>query len=511
MTAGQRFLPPAKPAGDGPGADTLRVPGFGSIGQSWAWLALGVVLFSMTAQRWNVALLAWIAPVPFLVAAHRLRTTRGSILLLLAVITAASLQTLKMITSPLSPAMALMFSVPAGVQWWLLLAVWAWLRRRLGSVWAMYGFVALSTLSDWASIAFGLAGSWATTANSQIDNLPLMQLTALGGLPLVGALIALVSGNIFLLIDAPMPKAHWPHAALACLALLAALTWGAVRLDELDLGPTLRAGAVVTHLGMNQGMPDAAALAANADDLFARTETAARRGAQIVAWNEVATLVAPGEEDAIRSRGSLLARRLGIDFVMAYGVVVQTAPLLLDNKYAWFAADGSTLEVYRKHHPVPGEASLRGDAPLGSLERPWGRAAGAICYDYDFPALARAQARSGAGLVVVPASDWRGIDPVHALMARVRGIEGGMSVVRPVRGATSMMFDGYGRERASLGAWEENDGILIGVVPTQGRETPYSLLGDWPAGVAALFLLVASMRSLDPRRDPSEETKGIIR
>jgi apolipoprotein N-acyltransferase len=116
---------------------------------------------------------------------------------------------------------------------------------------------------------------------------------------------------------------------------------------------------------------------------------------------------------------------------------------------------------------VPTEPILKGVAPIRVLARPWGRAAGAICYDYDFPALAREHANGGAGVVMVPGGDWRGIDPHHSLMVRVRAIEGGMSVVRPVRDGTSMMFDAYGRVRASLGAWEANEGIIIGTVPTQ--------------------------------------------
>lgn len=67
--------------------------------------------------------------------------------------------------------------------------------------------------------------------------------------------------------------------------------------------------------------------------------------------------------------------------------------------------------TYQKHHPVPGEPSIRGTEPLRVLARPYGRVGGAICYDYDFPALAREHARLGADLVVVPSSDWRGIDP----------------------------------------------------------------------------------------------------
>ena len=105
-------------------------------------------------------------------------------------------------------------------------------------------------------------------------------------------------------------------------------------------------------------------------------------------------------------------------------------------------------------------------------------------------------AQGGAGIVMVAGSDWRGIDPYHTLMARAHAIEGGMSVVRPARDATSMMFDAYGRVRASLGAWEDNEGIMMGIVPTRHVQTFYTTLGDWPAILAGGFLVFALTRAL---------------
>ena len=390
----------------------------GSLGaqvSAGSWLILGIVLTALTANRWNIALLGWIAPVPFLVAAPRLRGIRGCGLLFAALFIAATLQVLKIITAPLSAPMALMFSAPAAVSLWVVLMMWVWLVRRLGRIWGAYCYVALSAVGDWVAFALSYSGAWPTSANSQIDNLPLLQLASVAGLSVIGALMALVAANIFLSIDSPTPKAHWRHYATATALLVGALGWGAVRLDNLDLGPTIRAGGVVARFRLGNGMPSPAALAQNTDDLFRRSELAAQRGAQVIAWSEVATLVAPDAEAALRGRASVLSRRYAIDFIVAYGVLLQRAPLLVDDKYEWFGPEGAVIETYRKHHPVPTEPTLKGDAPIAVLDRPWGRAAGAICYDYDFPALARQHAQGGAGLVFVPGGDWRGIDPHHTL------------------------------------------------------------------------------------------------
>ncbi|WP_195892547.1 nitrilase-related carbon-nitrogen hydrolase [Geotalea daltonii] len=234
-------------------------------------------------------------------------------------------------------------------------------------------------------------------------------------------------------------------------------------------------------------------MARNVDELFARSAVAASRGAALVAWNEVATLLMEkGEEASLKERAARFAREHGVDFVMAYGVVLSRAPLSFDNKYVWYGPDGREIETYRKHHPVPGEPSLRGTDPIRVNARPWGRAAGAICYDYDNPGIVREHSRGGADLVVLPSSDWRGIDPLHTLMTRVSAIQGGFSVVRPVRWATSMAFDQYGRVRASMSAWEDNDRIIMATVPVGQVPTLYRLLGEWPPLLCGLFLLLLS-------------------
>lgn len=175
--------------------------------------------------------------------------------------------------------------------------------------------------------------------------------------------------------------------------------------------------------------------------------------------------------------------------MIAYIVPLSTTPLRFENKYVWIGDDGAVLETYEKHHPVPGEGSLRGTEPLRILARPYGMSAGAICYDYDFPAMAVAHGRLGAGLVMVPASDWKGIDPFHTQNARVRAIEGGFSVVRPTRWATSAAFDAYGRLRGALPSFEVNDRILIASVPTEHVPTLYSLIGDSVAFAYVAYLL----------------------
>jgi len=165
---------------------------------------------------------------------------------------------------------------------------------------------------------------------------------------------------------------------------------------------------------------------------------------------------------------------------MAYLVVLDEQHFRYDNKYVWITAAGDVAEQYSKHFPVPGEPKTAGTKPIEVLQRPYGKVAGAICYDDDCPKLAREHSLLGAELVVVPSSDWFGIQPYHAQMARMRAIEGGFSILRPVRWSTSVAYDNKGRLLQSADYFE-NERVMLAEIPILHIATLYSRLGDWPA------------------------------
>lgn len=481
--ASERALTPAGGSGPQPPRAVDRLPG-------WLWLALGTTATLLTGPRWGVALLAWVAMVPYLLYARTARTWRSWLALLAVLLLAYPLQLLQIITPPIPAALAIPFGVPAAVGAFVMLGYVELVRRRAGELTALAGFAALVAVLDWAGYGLSPLGAWSTTANSQVEQLGLLQLASVAGLWGIGLAMAWVNATVAYLIAAPRPVRRAP-ALVAALGMLAVLLAGALRVERAVGGKALTVAAVVTDLGLSEGLPADAALAANTEVLFERTRVAAARGARLVVWNEAATLVAPEEEERLLARARAQARALRIDLVLAYAVIVSTSPLALDNQYALVTSEGEVAHRYRKHHPVPGEPSLRGTAPIEVITRPYGKIAGAICYDYDFPVLARQHAQLDADLVVVPASDWRGIDPVHTLMARVRAIEGGFSVLRATRWATSAAFDPHGQIRGWMSVTEDNDRIMIASVPIGRIRTVYAAIGDAPVALAGLGVLVA--------------------
>ena len=255
----------------------------------------------------------------------------------------------------------------------------------------------------------------------------------------------------------------------------------------------------VAHKEFRAAYADVDTLRLLDDELFARSARAADLGAKIVVWPENATLVTRTTEPAVVARGRAFAKERGVLLVMAYGVFETahpTAASLFINKYRLYGPDGSMLDEYVKRHPVPGDPNPAGTAYPRVIWLDGVAVSGAICYDYGFPEMAWRNAHDGADLALLQSSDWRGIDPEHGRMALMNAVAVGLPMVRPVRAATSIASDQYGRLLSSLRADAGGDGVMVVAVPTKRVPTLYARTGELVPLVALAFCLVAAIRLL---------------
>jgi apolipoprotein N-acyltransferase len=187
--------------------------------------------------------------------------------------------------------------------------------------------------------------------------------------------------------------------------------------------------------------------------------------------------------------------------VMAYGVVESLGPFRDVNKYRIYLPDGTMADEYLKRYPVPGDPDEVGRAHARVVNLGGVRFAGGICYDYGFPNIARDNAVDGADLAVVPSSDWRGIDPEHGEMAIMNAVAVGLAMVRPVRAATSLATDQYGRVLGSQRADGLSDGVMVVAVPGKRVPTLYGKTGEIVPLIALGFCVVSIALALAvPRR-----------
>ena len=463
-----------------------------------ALLLVGSVLVFFTFMRLSLPELGWIVFAPYLVFLHE-RGSRGRHVALLGTLVVAFVGTVsKMATNEIPWTPVPMFAIPMALSWFVAIGLSSAAHRRLGPRWGAYTFAALAATLGWAQYRFTPGSSWGALAHTQLDHLALVQLVSLTGLGGLTFLVALGSG---------LAAAAWSHGARAvrpdllvfAALLAAALLYGQARLLRPAPGTPVLVGAVVspvTHREFHAARANIDTLRGLDDELFARATTAVSRGARIVVWNEIATLVTPRTEGALAARGQAFARSHGVTLVMAYALVRSMDPFRDVNKYRLYLPDGTLADEYVKRHPVPGDPDEVGTRHAQVVHVEGIGVSGAICYDYGFPDIARDNARDGADLALVPSSDWRGIDPEHAPMAMMNAVAVGLPMVRPVRAATSLVTDAFGRDVGSLRADQRGDGVLVVAVPAGRARTLYARIGEVVPLLALAFLALVALRFL---------------
>ena len=87
-------------------------------------------------------------------------------------------------------------------------------------------------------------------------------------------------------------------------------------------------------------------------------------------------------------------------------------------------------------------------------------------------------------------------------MALMNAVAVGLPMVRPVRAATSIASDQYGRVLYSLRADAQGDGVMVVAVPTERVPTLYARTGEIVPLLTLAFCLLGAIRVLRSRRLP---------
>jgi apolipoprotein N-acyltransferase len=487
---------------------------------SWAWLVLGAALLTFTYFQTVIPVAAWLAPI-FLLRFARTHRARVALPVLALVGYGATLIALRgffPFTDLLVWALGgVALAVPYGAD--------------LLAAGRLHGFartLILPVVDTAISFLFSLDqssafGSWGATGYTQVSNLPLAQSASVLGVlglsfvilwaaPVVNAVWergfdlrasrAIVVPFVVLLIGMPL----YGGARLALLAPSVPTVQMAALAPDRDLD-TARESAAATTDRSGAAARDRlteAHFTPTLDDLFARTRRAARYGARVVAWAEAAGYVFKEDEQAFLDRAANVARDEGIYLeVGMIFILPATGYPSNENRSILFAPDGEILWDYDKSTVVPGDGNALGSGVLPVVDTPFGRLSVAICFDGDFPWLARQAGRADVDILILPVSDWDRPAAVHTDMAVMRAIENGMSILRPARRGISMAIDPQGRTLARSDYFVAEDQTMLAMMPTTGGSALYPIVGDavgW--GAVAGALLAAGVLVVRRRRRP---------
>ena len=359
---------------------------------------------------------------------------------------------------------------------------------------------------EWIQYTFTPFGSWGVAAYTQANSIALLQSLSLFGLAGISFIIYWINAAIAGIVV----SRTWNKKLLIPLIILSCmLVFGSIRYDLASFKgkETIPMAAVGTDSEISGlPLPSAESNEAVIQAIFDRTGIAAKSGAELLVWNEAAFYLMPENEKQWLDSIARLAKINKVSIVASYVVPISESPFQYENKFQFFNPDGSIEFDYFKHEPVAGEPAVKGTGPSRLKEVAGSNVGGAICYDYDFPYLARRNKEAGADIVAIPSSDWRGIDPLHTKMAAFRAIEQGHSILRSTRFGLSAAITPYGEMTSKMSSFDTNNKIMMAHLPLKGIRTIYSQVGDILVFGSIGFLLV--MFTLPPVRRQSLKSEG---
>lgn len=482
----------------------------------YLWLGIGTVLSLFAVHgRWDVPVAAWLYGVFLLRYTRTRRPFVGFVGVWAASAVSAAFWLYESGVDVLSPilllclALSTVLTVPYLVD--------RLLAPRLGVPGALVAtlvFPLARVCAEYVNAMFSPAGSiFGSLAATQHDNRPLLQVAAVTGSYGVSFLIAW-----FAAVCAGVWERRFSWLAIRIPVLAYGVVLGMVVIGggvRLALFPpsagTVRVAGVSptrSALAHRTAMLDSFAslsqlaqadpallrpvFAAVTDDLLAASEREARAGARIIVWPETGAGVLTGDRAELITRVGVLARTHGVYLELGLGVLSRQPPYVR-NQAVLIDPRGQVVWTYEKAHPVPGLEELTpGDGVVPTVDTPYGRLGNLICFDADFPSLARQGGSQGVDLMLVPSNDWREFGEAHTEKATLRAIENGYSLVRQDTNGLAQTVDYQGRVLASSNYFTSDQQTMVAYVPSKGVRTIYAAVGDvfaWLC-VAALAALV---------------------
>ena len=219
------------------------------------------------------------------------------------------------------------------------------------------------------------------------------------------------------------------------------------------------------------------------DSLFALSQRAVDKGAQIVTWSEGNGIGWTSDEPALVRRGQQFAARDKVYLLMTLCLVhpgkITPGKKFLENEAVFIGPDGQVLTIFHKNNPVPMvEASQPGNGRIPVIQTPYGRVAVSICYDADQVKQMQQLGHQGVDLLLLPSGDWYAISPYHSYMAIYRGVENGCSIFREVSNGLSIATDYRGKPVGTRDWFRDGASWWMADLPVGHVNTAYSRVGD---------------------------------
>ncbi len=469
-----------------------------------ALLSAGAFFFYFTKGTSSFALAAWLYPVCMLQVSRR--TNKIYACLVIPAITGVVSQLSLWKFTYDSPS-SLLFYIPflGGTVIGLLFYIDRILYTRLPVFLSTLGFPLLYTTFEFLVNLFNPFGTIGLLGYSQFDFLSFSQLASITGMWGLTFIITWFAPVVFWVLENyAAGKSIKKGLTIYLSILISILIHGSIRLSMPISGKTVTITGIHTYDRNKQGEAmweyldkgDLAAFKKISDVVIQRLISAtilqANARAKIIVWSEISPNILKEDEPGLLNAFGKLAADLKI-YLVTTPYSTPGSGLKPENKTVVFSPTGSQIIDHYKYGGSFIEGTIEGDKVIKSALTQYGKIATIICWDGDFPSIVKQVGKSGTDILIIPASDWKEIDPAHAIVAAYRGIENGCSVVRHTQNGMSFMTDPRGKFITQMNHFTTSDWVMTGQVPTKRWFALYPIIGDlfgWLAIVGSLWFII---------------------
>lgn len=483
--------------------------------ESYSWLVLGAILMYFSNWNWSVPVTTWLFSVFLLRFSRTQKIVTGQIALIVVFIFIGVVSMWRLLSiEVLPPSFRIGCGFAIGVITFLPFLVDRIFSSRISPFVATLLFPCSWTALEYLS-SF-VDGSWGALAYSQYGNLPLMQIVSVTGIWGLSFLITWLASVVNFAWEEQF-KLRKIRRIIFCYSTIIVLVlifgYGRLAKPEQPVNKVSIASISNPHDFFSRfydvDLADRKLAYHNMKKdmvfFFNATKNAVQAGAKIIFWQEYGLIVMEENEKELIDYARSIARDENVYIAMSIGLFPLNYPeQLWQNKLIWVDSSGKVINEYLKIKPAPPlEPIVPGHGGIPILDTIYGKIASAICADLDYPNLISQAGKHHAGILIIPAQDWKAVDPLHSNMAVFRAIENGVSLAKGTGNGSSIAVDPYGHIINETDYFTNPQNPMISSLSTQGVSTIYSRIGDsfaWFCIFGCIIIIaMAYLRKNKPR------------
>ncbi|MDC7126123.1 MAG: hypothetical protein PQJ46_11190 [Spirochaetales bacterium] len=467
------------------------------------WLVPGFCFLLISNGRIAIPLAAWVAPVFFLKAIRKTPLLPAFLLGTASYAGSYAISWNGMVPISWLPPLI-------GLLWFIPIIADRFIVPRLPHFLASFVFPSAMVVIEFINALVNPMGTWSSIAYSQYGLSSILQLSSIGGTYIITFLVSWTAAVITGWWELEWNVYHCKkQLAVLAFIIIISIIWGNLRIHRISRREgTISVASVTTEEHPRQkwgelgDLVDAGEFSAAADLRHIQNEKAfdwlgllAGTKADAVFTHEMAFSTDSKGEKVLLEEASKKAREIGTWVVFSFEV--SEPELRYENRVTVFSPEGYAVSEQYKF----GGAAIEGFTTVGdgepsnfTIEN--SKIAVYICWDMDFPRIVRKLGKEKFDIVIVPAADWREIDPMHTRMAVFRAVENGVSMVRQTAEGLSLACDPAGTTISKLDHFTAGRLEMFSEVPAKGVWTFYSLAGDWFAWLSVLMFLLLFFKAV---------------